>query len=917
MVRLGTFILSTILFAGCSLPDSFNQLTGPHDTADEEPISNQPAASEVSLALTSGSVAAIVSPDLISDAIDSMLSQSEQWQQQAVTKLVNTAITWDPTHDSAVLEPTIGINQAILVSNDSANGASEADSSTLAVLGRKLDTSYLAMGGNPFRNNRSNPVLVNDGMHQFLENAISWLADKPITGIKSIVIAHMDDSHWFRDYPATTEWLAEHIPSATTNARAACDDGALIGCLSAAAKPDLLIISQVATDSTNIATVTAALEFAFSSGIPVLYLHHDGNLTDLGDALLSAMHVAYVKDNYWGKQRITDLSPDDAKLAVGEDLASLVQFITRLENDTWSFDLSTCDNGCANQSAFNAEFTAPAEAIRTRFRRYDHSGIYLFSAPEYELDKLIILLADKYRESLQFPMDKISTPRNNFLRALFSDYAQLQRRSIAPAPSHLGNFSRVDFSHISPVNKTIQMDSRVSFRAAGVYALPGVPVTVTRNDASQVEVRVFVNTVRNGATHIWDEDGYKRPKFLEGADMPLEAGESFTFTSTYGGPIQLAFSTNDLPVSVTFESVGQHPYWNGAEDNAAFTDALINADFDWAELSTPAFEIHSKTDKMQQSAADSNWPTPSELSIATMTYLHNYPHVLAGFKGPGIDVVAEIHDFANANNWTIDQLDKVKHMNADQATCGYGCSGNPYDAYWSFNPIGHGDIHELGHGLERGRFRFTNADGSSWETHATTNPYSYYSKSKFFENTAQAPSCQNLPFADLYALLQAAQASGDAFNYMANLNMTAWDTGVATYIQMMMAVENQGILQNGWHLWPRLHMFEREFNRADDNDTNWDVKKANLGMPNITRTQAKALGNNDWMVLALSFISGRDFRDFFNLYGIAITSAATTQLDLLAYPMLAANFYGANKNDYCLGLDKAILPIDGTSAWPY
>ncbi|MCV5951156.1 hypothetical protein OFN94_40755, partial [Escherichia coli] len=80
----------------------------------------------------------------------------------------------------------------------------------------------------------------------------------------------------------------------------------------------------------------------------------------------------------------------------------------------------------------------------------------------------------------------------------------------------------------------------------------------------------------------------------------------------------------------------------------------------------------------------------------------NYPHVLAGFQGRGIDEVPYIIQYAQNQGWEIANIDMVKHMNADQATCGYGCSGNPYDAYWAFSPLGHGDLHELGHGLEKG-----------------------------------------------------------------------------------------------------------------------------------------------------------------------------------------------------------------------
>lgn len=41
----------------------------------------------------------------------------------------------------------------------------------------------------------------------------------------------------------------------------------------------------------------------------------------------------------------------------------------------------------------------------------------------------------------------------------------------------------------------------------------------------------------------------------------------------------------------------------------------------------------------------------------------------------------------------------MQHFNADQATCGYGCSGNPYDAWWSFSVIGWGDNHEMGESI--------------------------------------------------------------------------------------------------------------------------------------------------------------------------------------------------------------------------
>lgn len=124
--------------------------------------------------------------------------------------------------------------------------------------------------------------------------------------------------------------------------------------------------------------------------------------------------------------------------------------------------------------------------------------------------------------------------------------------------------------------------------------------------------------------------------------------------------------------------------------------------------------------------------------------MSKYPHVLTGFKGPSIDAVDEINDSATINNLSIGNIAKIKHMNADQATCG-GCSGYPYDAYWSFLSIVHGDVHELGQGLETSRLRF-----EGWQGHSTTNLHSYSTKSKYNQVNVGGTECQNLPFKSVF-----------------------------------------------------------------------------------------------------------------------------------------------------------------------
>ena len=69
-----------------------------------------------------------------------------------------------------------------------------------------------------------------------------------------------------------------------------------------------------------------------------------------------------------------------------------------------------------------------------------------------------------------------------------------------------------------------------------------------------------------------------------------------------------------------------------------------------------------------------------------------------------IITIPEITDFINQKAWPLPERNVVQHFNADKPTCGYGCSGNPYDAGWAFAPLGHGDLHEVGHNHERGTF---------------------------------------------------------------------------------------------------------------------------------------------------------------------------------------------------------------------
>ncbi|NMU30561.1 hypothetical protein HKB21_33665, partial [Vibrio parahaemolyticus] len=92
------------------------------------------------------------------------------------------------------------------------------------------------------------------------------------------------------------------------------------------------------------------------------------------------------------------------------------------------------------------------------------------------------------------------------------------------------------------------------------------------------------------------------------------------------------------------------------------------------------------------------------------------------------------------------------------------------------------------------------------EGHSTTNYYSYFSKSRFFKETGKESQCQSLDFKGLFELLQQSRSQADANAFMAAQDQSSWSWGARVYIQMMMAAQQQGVLQDGWHLLGRLHL---------------------------------------------------------------------------------------------------------------
>lgn len=891
-------------------------------------VYNVPLSEGLKLALETGDVSTVATEDEVIDAaigyIRSYIDNNNAIKQKLFgldangTNGIGT-LTWKVSHDAAIFAPNFGRSDTVLVANAVSNPNKKIEPHVLGIVGQagSQGTSFMALAANPMATYAKGHELLNDAMHQFLKNSVTWLANRDDFSDKSlnVVMAQLDDSYYFRHQSATRAWFEEFFPQQVqVNVPQACNGSALSTCITA--DTDLLVISNWMPEyeQNEINSIVASVESAIEQGIPVLYMHRDGGMDPLSNELIALFGLSYVGDNYWRKAQIADWNPTSFYDAAPADIAEQVKLLERIKSNSFNVDLSQCaDAKCPDESRLKTEFTDPATTIYKTLKTRDEAGkTPLFDSENEEYLKLLVLLGDKLRQSIAFPMDKLTTPTEQFFRSYYADHSQYHQRPVNPAQSDMGNFSRSDFSHVTPTETTVNLVSKIAFRAAGVYALPGQTLTITRKDSNAVGTKVQINTQRSGSTQEFDQNGYKRPKYLKSRTYDLQSGETLSLTHPYGGPVQVIFDGNDQAVELDFSGIGLHPVWRSSADNSGFLEALAQHDFDWAELISPQFELHSTHEKMLKTLAREGWENPQDVAEAAQTYTFGHVYALAGYQGPSIPNLPQVESYAVQRGWTLATWDRNHHFNADMATCGAGCSGNPYDANWAFDPLGHGDMHEIGHTLERSRFRF-----EGWDSHASTNFYSYYSKSQYFKETGLSSACQKINFSDSYALIQASQTQANPVLYMKdNYDVANWKGGARFYIQLAAAAQKAGILDDGWHVIGRLHVYEREFSLAIKSDEAWQSAKQKLGYSNYTRDQAKSIAKDEWASIAISQVLERNMISYLNMWGIELDTQATTQISSYGYSSMAAIYIAIPEAKHCDSLNYSALVIDGSSSWP-
>lgn len=866
---------------------------------------------------------------------------------------VGSSISWHPTHDSITFSSFMPENTfTVLPSNVDGSGASAVRG--LVMAGEQQGQRYAAMGGNLFSVNTSAQT------DTLLKNLLGWLtkgADK--TDGLSIVTAQMPskaDSWYFPHNEGIRTWLTNNYPAAhSINTANTCDYSELSNCINTL-KPDLIIISDIDRQSLGFAGIKAAIANAKAAGIPLLLSNYWRNESPILSPLYLEMGLS-TSGNYWSKLNannlsVTDILVEDTALAKVNNLLGKLnegRFDTSVLNDCGGNYLS------CNTAAFVDSFKAGADWYRANAETLDNHAIDVFTKTDFPLMKAGLLLADKYRSEIDYPI--AYSEYAQWQQALFADWTVSYARVHNLAQPDLGEYvtdranlskgSNAHYAYPATVTerKTISVPYAGQWTTTGWYALPGQTIKLTRLDSSAANVEIKLNYQRRNTNRAYEQKIYRGPLELAQQRLRLAQGQSLEFSSPYGGPIYLYISgdtssadSGALSVEVSAEHVAKHPtimdFSNPAEI-AAFNDRIQNTELPHVDLRTDGAEQHLRRDRFLN-AIGGDVPDVNALLKSIVDDHINSVYTLAGLKIQGkslseslpADVLAACKGLFGDDciDNSLHTRTIIQHANYDQnAQCGGGCSGNPWDAAWNIDPTGWGDNHELGHNLQTNRLNVQYAaasDHDNWAGYSSragensNNIFPYVVKWKTHylrDGNTGTVTDGHMNHKDLFYVFMSDAAgttdtSGKRLVFGANCKVldvgedrytAPWASNayavhngyrMAFYIQMAlkahgMTLSDGTTLNNGFNLFTLLYQHSRIFGKYANNASDWEANRSKLGFGQFSfegnsvygGKTVKDIPGNDFMLVSLSKLTGKDWRSHFDMLGLHYSSLAASQ----------------------------------------
>lgn len=894
----------------------------------------------------------LASANELIDFSTAKLASIDAVRKAQITQLyqgVGSSISWHPTHDSITFSSFMPENTfTLLPSNVDGSGASAVRG--LVMAGEQQGQRYAAMGGNLFSVNTSAQTDV------LLKNLIAWLTQgsDQRDGL-NIITAQMPsraDSWYFPHNEGIRTWLTIHYPNAhSINTANSCDYSALASCIDNQ-KPDLIVISDIDRDGLGYAGVKAAIAKAKAAGIPLLLSNYRREQSPMLSPLYLEMGLS-TAGNYWSKLNADNLNVSSilAEDKALEDVKKLLANLREQRFDTQVLNDCTGNYLSCNSSAFVEAFKAGADWYRSSAETLDINSIDVFSRTNFPLMKAGLLLADKYRSEIDYPI--AYSEFSQWQQALFADWTVSYARAHNLAQADLGEYvtdkanlskgTNAHYAYPATVSerKTITVPYSGQWTTTGWYALPGQTIKFSRLDNTNANVEIKLNYHRRNTNRAFEQKVYRAPLELAQQRIKLAKGQSIEFSTPYGGPIYLYISGGEgaLSVDINAQNVAKHPsimdFSNPAEITA-FNDKIQNTELPHVDLRTDGAEQHLRRDRFMN-AIGGNVPDVNALLNSIVDDHINSVYTLAGLKIQGkslteslpADVLSSCQALfgQDCTDASLHTRTIIQHANYDQnAHCGSGCSGNPWDAAWNISPTGWGDNHELGHNLQTNRLNVqyaTTANSDNWTGYGSragensNNIFPYVVKWKTHylrDGNTNTINDGHMNHKDLFYVFMSDAAgttdtSGKRVVFGANCKVldigedrytAPWASNayavhngyrMAFYIQMAlkahgMTLSDGTTLTNGFNLFTLLYQHSRIFGKYANNASDWEANRSKLGFDLFPFDGHSVYGGknvrdipgNDFMLVSLSKLTGKDWRSHFDMLGLRYSNLAVAQV---------------------------------------
>lgn len=822
---------------------------------------------------------------------------------------VDDNISWDPTGNSVYFLDSIpDINLPILKANQTSD-LSLTDKN-LIMRGEQNDHYYIAMGANIFTVNLNNQTI------ELGKKIIQWIkTNKAITNrpIKILTTGIPSSTHNYAHNEDLRSWLNTNLSgNFEINTAHDCDDELLLSCLTNTS-PDLVIMSQLDENNKGFTVISEAFNNIVTNKIPIIAFNYTSDTNNRLSRVYDYMKVS-AKSN-------VDLA-QASNYPIGDlknVLVNIENLLNKFKTENFNSDASTnCTENfilCETQE-FEQEFKLGADWYRALTILMDRQNLDVFTLDGYNLLKVGLLLADKYRGAIDYPIENSNT--FEWYQALFADWVINYSRESNQPQHDLGNYIASsdlvekgnDLNYTYPVtldeNKTFSIKSSGQWTTTGWYALPGQKVTLTRTDSNaNLETQIKLYYGRENTNRSYETKILLRPQELMTQRLILSANKSVSFTSPYGAPIYLYIegSANLYNVKINASGVTHHPSVTQYLDPSQLSvfESLLETEIPHIDFKTPLLEMHFRKDKFM-SALGGSYPTSVGLFEALIKQKISPLYGLAGYKLIGesqpskiLNICAHAFGFDSTSvDCSQDNL-AIQHINYDEnANCGDICPGNPVDTNQIVSPNSWQENENLAKSMQVKQLDLhfvSETNRNDWSTYVNRSQENSHLIFPYFMNWYQhyvidkntTPLANNVTNSKdvFYAFISdIANLQGNSNNKVVvdsqcnimepgDTRFTApWENeqiGIYNsfrfnfYVQMAfiadaITMSNSEFLSNGFQIFSLLYIHQRLFEKYSKNEALWNANKENLGFSEFLYSGDNLYGGGN-----ITNIPGNDF----------------------------------------------------------